>query len=405
MALDLAEAAGILKEVYLPVVREQLNNKVMLLTQINKNTEDVEGEEAVLSLHVSRNSGVGARAEGGTLPTAGNQEYTKQRVPLRTQTGRFQVTVQAIEAMRTNRGAWERAVDSEMKRLTNDAKRDVNRQLFGTSNGTIATTANGASSTTVELATTTTATQLRQLYVGQRIDISAAATPGNAAVASARVIESIDSSALTFVVSGAAVDAAAGDRIEVSGSGGSGASQKELTGLQTIIDSTGTLFDVNPTTYPVWASYEDVPGADRTPTESVFEEAMDEAEIASGQEINLWITTHGVRRAYAAQLTSLKRFTNTNELKGGFKGLDVTAGGRTATMVVDRDCPTKTAFGINTDHLQKHEQTDWDFMDQDGAILSRVANQLAYEGTLYSIFELTTDQRNAHAKVGALTEA
>src|SRR5687768_11183743 len=123
--LDLTEASGILKDVYLPVVREQINNKVMLLNQIEKNTEDVEGKEAKLSLHVSRNSGVGARLEGATLPTAGNQGYKKQTVPLRTQTGRFQVTVQAIESMRTNKGAFERAVESEMKRLVNDEKRNV----------------------------------------------------------------------------------------------------------------------------------------------------------------------------------------------------------------------------------------------------------------------------------------
>ena len=75
MALNLSAAAGVLKDDYQPAVREQLNNAHMLLNQIERNSKDTEGTAAVLSLHVSRNSGVGARAEGGTLPTAGHQGW------------------------------------------------------------------------------------------------------------------------------------------------------------------------------------------------------------------------------------------------------------------------------------------------------------------------------------------
>jgi hypothetical protein len=54
-----------LKEYYLPPAREQLNNENMMLAQIERTSRHVEGRRAVLSLHVQRNSGVGARAEGG----------------------------------------------------------------------------------------------------------------------------------------------------------------------------------------------------------------------------------------------------------------------------------------------------------------------------------------------------
>ena len=39
---------------------------------------------------------------------------------------------------------------------------------------------------------------------------------------------------------------------------------------------------------------------------------------------------------------------------------------------------------------------DFHWMDQDGAILSRVSNTDAYEGTLCLYEELATDARNAH---------
>lgn len=412
--LDLTTAAGILKEFYLPAVREQINNKIPFLQQLEKNTEDVEGSEAVISLHLSRSAGVGARLEGGTLPTAGNQGYTKQRVPLRTQTARGKVSIQAIKALATNRSSFERAVDSEMTRLQNDAKRDVNRQLFGTSDGVIATLAVSTSSTTVNLAASTTPAQLRQLEKDMVIDIGTVASP--TATASARTISSINRAAKTLVISGAAISGATTDRIFRQGSGGAigGIGQAELTGLPTIVDSTGTLYSVNPSTYDSWSSYEDANGGTaRSVSENLFETAMDEIEIAGGTEINLWVTTHGVRRAYGNLLSALKRSPGTIDLKGGYKALDVTAGGRTAGMMVDRDCPQQivssttcgSAFAVNTDHLQKHEEADWGFMDEDGAILSRVPNELAYEFTLYSIFEQTTDKRNAHGRLDNITEA
>lgn len=405
--LDTTEASGILKEFYLPAVREQLNNKCQLLAQLEKNTEDCEGEEAVMSLHVSRTGSIGARAEGGTLPTYSNQEYTKARFPLRTQTGRIKVSVQAIKALKSNRAAFERAVDSEMKRIKNDLARDVNRQAFGTSDGKIATCGTTTASTTVTLATTTTAVQMRQFYVNQLVDIGTIAEIEAQSAGTNQIgarVTGVDASARTITVA-AAVTTDSNDFVFVAGAGGNGDEQKELTGLQTIVDSSGTLFSVNPSTYPAWASYEDVPGTDRTPAESVFEEAMDETEIASGEEIDIWFTTHGVRRGFAAQLTALKRFTNTVDLKGGYKGLEVAAGSKSAAMAVDRDCPAKTAFGLNSAHLIEFVEQDWEWMDEDGAILNRVQNELAYEATIYKIHELGTDMRSAHAKVGALTEA
>mgnify|MGYP001384185854 CR=1 FL=1 len=58
MALSLSTADAALKEDYLPPLREQLNNANVLDAIVSKNTQDVEGRRAVLSLHVSRNSGV-----------------------------------------------------------------------------------------------------------------------------------------------------------------------------------------------------------------------------------------------------------------------------------------------------------------------------------------------------------
>lgn len=411
MGATLTTADAALKEDYQPAVREQLNNKNMLLSYIESRSEenvDIEGRRAVLSLHVSRNSGVGARTEGSTLPTAGNQGYAEERVPLKYNYGRLNVSGPSIKAMKSNKGSFVRQVDSETKALVNDLKRDVNRQIWGTTDGVIAATGVTSASTTVVLATATTATQLRQLEVGMLIDIGTVAAPQT--IASARTIVSINTSAKTLVISGAAVTTATTDRIFRSGIGasnGTGSAQGvELTGLQTIVDDTGTLFNVNPTTYPSWAATDlNNSGTPRAITENLLETLLMDTEVKSGSQPNLIVTSQGVFRAYSALLTSVKRFNDTNDLKGGFKGLSISAGGAEVKFLWDQDCPTGTVFALNTDHLFQYQSSDWEFMDDDGAVLSRVSGTDAYEAVLYKYHELTTDKRNAHGVLRDITES
>jgi len=403
MPLSLATADSALKEDYLPTIREQVNNTFNLLNQIDKNSDDIEGRRAVLSLHVSRNSGVGARAEGGTLPTAGNQSYAEERVPLRYNYGRIQLNGPVIRAMKSDKGSFTRAVESESKGVTNDLKRDVNRQIAGTSDGVIAGCGVTTASTTLVLAATTTLVQLRQFEVGMVIDAGPVATPTSAF--SARTIQSINRAAKTMVISGAVVTTAATDFISRSGAGGATTSQKELTGLQTIVAASGTLHNVDPTVNPTWVSY--VRATVGTISDNVFELAVDTIGIEGGEIPGYIITTDGVRRAYSNTLTSQKRFNDTNslDLKGGFKSLSVSAGGGDIPLTWDRDIPTGFAFVLGLPHLKQHEMSDWEFMDEDGAILSRVSGVDAYEATLFKYHELCTDKRNAHGVMTGITEA
>jgi hypothetical protein len=117
-----------------------------------------------------------------------------------------------------------------------------------------------------------------------------------------------------------------------------------------------------------------------------------------------------MQRAYGATLTSYRRYNEPTQLRGGYKGLDMSninqgnTGSNTTSMYWDKDCPNNTAYGLTTRRFQWYKMSDWEFMEEDGAVLSRVANTDAYEGTLFLYSELATDGRNAHAKIGDLTE-
>jgi hypothetical protein len=402
MALTRTTADSVLKEFYLPGIREILNNTVFLLSQIETNSEDIEGRRAVLSINTGRNSGIGARAEGETLPAAGNQGYAEERVYLKYNYGRIQLTGPVIRAMGSDRGSFTRALQSETEGVTRDLRKDINRQLFGTSNGVIAAVASLAGQV-ITLAATTTPTQLRQLQVGAVIDVLTAA---GGARAPGLVISSVNTAVPSITVTGTTTGIVVTDIIARAGSYGTGASQREITGLQTQVAATGVLWNVDPATWPDWASYVDANGGTaRASTETMFVKAQQEVNIRSGEELNLWVTDAGVHRNVAFLFQTIKRFPVPTQLHGGYEGLDMSAvgqgktGGNTVSMVYDADAPSGQAFGLTTRRFQWYKASDWEFMEEDGAVLNRVPNVDAYEGTLFLYAELATDGRNAHAVV------
>lgn len=404
IGLTRSNADEVLKEFYIPGMREQLNNEVFLLTQVETNTEDIEGRRAVLSLHTSRNEGVGARAELGTLPAPGHQGYAEERVKVNYLYGRMQLSGPVIRSMASDRGSFIRAVDSETTGLTRDLKSDTNRQIYGDGTGAIATVDAGTGTTlTIQNATTNLMRQLRKDMV---IDVG---TPADPTSAGTTTIVSVDRAAGTIVVADS-LTTSAGDMIARTGSGGTGATQKELTGLKAQIAADGTLWNVDPTVDPVWASFvNDSVGA---VNEDAFIEASQEINAESGLQLDLWITDQNVHRWVSNLLTSIKRFPNTLELKGGYKGLDMSdvsqgdTGSNEVAMVWDKDMvETGTAYGLTLETWALYAMSDWEMMQEDGAILSRVPNTDAYEGTMFRYCELATVQRNANAKLSGITQS
>lgn len=405
-----------LKEFYLPPAREQLNNENMMLAQIERSSRHVEGRRAVLSLHVQRNSGVGARAEGGALPTAGSQGYAEERVGLAYNYLRIRVSGQAMKATVNDSGSFVRALSSEMTQGVNDLRRDINRQIFTDGNAAIAQCAS-VSTATITLTTPST-TQLNQLHVGMLIDVG---TVSDADAKGAGLeIASIDKSAGTVTFTSNPTSGVGtshflyrqGNKLDADGSGADaadGAGTNELIGLAKIVGAAGTsLHNVDSSTYGSWAStINSNSGTNRAATDTLFEKVIDDIDIESGKSPNLCVTTKGVRRNYAAQLKSMKRFNDgaSLTLKGGFKALTIDCGDVSLPLVADRDAPVNTAYLLNTGHLVQHEMSDWEWADYDGAILRNRSGYDEWEAFMFKYHQLCTDQRNAHGKIADISES
>jgi hypothetical protein len=404
IGLTRSNADDVLKEFYIPGMREQLNNEVFLLTQVEQNTTDIEGRRAVLALHTGRNEGVGARAELGVLPAPGRQSYAEERVPVHYLYGRMQLSGPVIRSMASDQGSFIRAVDSETTGLTRDLRNDTNRQVYGDGTGAIALLTSNAGAVVTVTGGAGNLNLMRQFRKGMRVDIGPAGNPVPTGTAN---IISVQRAAGTFTLD-ATIAVTAGHMVARAGAGGSGATQKELTGLKAQVSNTGVLWNVDPAVDEVWASY--VHTGVGVVKEDPFVKASQEVNAESGMQLDLWITTADIHRGVSNLLTSIKRFPNTLELKGGYKGLDMSdvsqgdTGSNEVAMVWDKDMvEAGTAYGLCRDSWQLFAMSDWEMMQEDGAILSRVPNTDAYEGTMFRYCELATTQRNANAKLTGIT--
>ncbi len=412
MAQGLLNFDAALKEDYHGPITEQLNNENLWAAQLDTDTENFQGRRFVAPLHTGRNSGVGARAENATLPTAGNQAFKDIFGPIRLNYCRIQLSTLVIESSQKDKGSFVRAMDAEMNGAVKDTARDECRQSWGESNGRLATCGTTTAATTVVLAAATTTNQLRWISDRGVIDIGTLANPTS--VASARTVTSVNTAAKTIVISGAAVTTSSSNFIFASGSGGAssnsgqpGDGQVELTGIQTMVDDTAVLHTIDPASNAFWKSqkYASVGSI----TETALVKAMNDTEIASGMSPDLLIGSYGVQRAIASLFYSLKRFNDGVTLKGGFKALSldtIVGGGRgssSTALVAWRDCPDNTLYGFSTKSFKQYLLKDWDWLSDDGAVLSRVGNTAAYEATLEKMSEYVCTQRNANFVMQGIT--
>ena len=126
-----------------------------------------------------------------------------------------------MRAMASEKSAQETPFVSESKRIVLDMRRDINRQVYGTSNGVVATCGVTTGANVIVLDANTTVTQMRQMEVGMLVDIGTIAAPFT--IAQARQITAVNRAAKTITINGAVVTTGATHFIFRSGNGGDAA--------------------------------------------------------------------------------------------------------------------------------------------------------------------------------------
>lgn len=393
MPATMTTVSALTKEIYEGSLRKQLNDEAVALKRLEKTSEgvtsDVGGKYVTFPIHTTRNAGIGARNELEQLPNAGQQGTAAARVGLKYLYGRVRLSGQTMELAERNSQAFMSALDLEMNGLKDDLRKDQNRQVYGDGIG-------GVHRITAA-ATTATPTVAHTIWgqIGMQVDITD--STGVTIKASNRQITAITATTVTF--SGATQAVVIGDLITRTGS-----STKEWTGLAKIVESSGTLYNVDPVTTPVWTSEVDHnSGVNRALSEGLMINMVDRIRTRGGKTTVIFQSL-GVRRAYFNLLVQQRRFTGTKEFAGGFTGLTFTTDTGEIPVVVDVDCPPNTQYFLNENELKWYRESDWSFMNRDGSMWQRVIDFDAYDAIMFQYSELGTHRRNTHGVIRDLTE-
>lgn len=395
MGATLTTATNILKEIYEPRIREQLQNWLKTSKRIEQTSEgvtsEVGGKYVVFPVHVKRNHGIGARLEMEQLPTAQNQGYGRAQVNLSYQYGAVRLSGQSMELAQSNFQAFASVLDEEVNGIQRDLAKDYNRQVYGTSAGILATIT-GANAGNVIPSTNT-----QYLEVGMVIDIYD--TTGNTQKAAARKITAITKNT-NFTIDGPAVAVIATDFITRQGN-----LNRELIGLQQIVAATGILFNIDPAVEPLWASVVNGnAGVNRALSESLMIRMVDDIYTNGGNTTAIF-TTLGVRRSYFNLLVQQRRYCDTKDFGGGFTGLAFTTDNGEIPIISDVDCQPNRMYYVNEKEIKLYRESDWSFMDRDGSKWQRVIGYDAYDATLYKYCQFGTHRRNSHGLVSDVTES
>ncbi len=391
---------SVLKEIYEDRIRDQLNNETIALKRIEKTSEgvthDVGGKYVAFPIRTRRNHGVGARNENEALPDPRSQKYAAARINLAYLYGALSLTGQSMELANNNTQAFTSVLDAEIDGLKQTLAKDTNRQMYGTSDGILAViTADGANTFTVS--------STQYLEVGMVIDVW---DPTFATEKlDTRDITAINTTTGVVTYSGADGTTAANDVVTRAGS-----QQREKIGFKQIVNSSGALYNINPATEPVWAStVNSNAGVNRPLSEGLMIKMVDDIRTAGGGVPTVIFTSLGVRRAYFLLLSQQRRYNDTVEFAGGFKGLKFETDAGEIPVISDYDCQPNRMYFVNEKQIKLYEESDWSFMNRDGSNWQRViqstGNYDAYMAMLFKYCQVGTHQRNAHGLISDVTEA
>ncbi|MBR1968677.1 MAG: phage major capsid protein [Clostridia bacterium] len=373
MAINLTNADNALKSVYLGVIAEQLNlGANPFLAAIEKNSNDVYGNEVRQLVSFGVNGGIGAGTEDGNLPSAAGNNYKQFVSTLKNLYGVIEISDKAIRASETNSGAFVNLLNAEMEGLIKSSRYNLGRMLFGDGSGELATVSVVDSNIVV-------ASSCQNLVEGMVVDFIDG--DGNVVEnASGKRISAMDRETCIIKVEGLNhADIAVNYKIVMQGS-----YNKEITGLKKIFDKkTTSLYGLDVATNAWLKPYrrESVGALD----EITLQTAIDNIEDSSGNGVNFIMCSYGVRRAFQSFLSSQGNRVNTMELAGGYKALSYNG----IPVVADKFCPSGTMYLLNTNDFCLHQLCDWQWLtDDDGKALKQVPGKPVYTATLVKYAEL-----------------
>lgn len=416
---NVSSFSAALKNVYLPGIREELNEKTNLLdlfTEGDLTQYEWQGSQLVFALHSSRNySGVMYVPEGGGLPAAGNQGITNLLIPIAHLKGRIQLSYEVMRASRSDKGAFVRAMDLEQKGLVNDVARQRNRAMAGYGAEVLAVITTGSTGTTQTIknpgGVAGTVNPGRFLKPGMVVVVT---DPTGATIRSTTTASVVSVSGSALVLS-ASVASTTSDIITLGTSTlvstGQGSYNDASQGILGIVDKTTyvtTIFGLDRSTTANAFFGSTIMSSVGTINSDVLQRGVDNCEEVSGEMIDKFICHSSVRREVSKLTEADRRYAASSSPQNFDAGTQAGANKKDLTyngwsFRTDKDFAYGTLCGVNTSHLYYLPETKGEWAEDDGTVLLRVANVDAYEARFRVSEQFASDKGNSHVRWDGIT--
>ena len=400
MAIVLSNVSNALQKVIMPYIRDNYDNKTVLLESIKKNSHvTFMNDNFYAPVRSSRHGGVTNLADDGNKLNSASSSIGQASVGVKIATGTFDISKLTIDATKTTKGAVENQLTWQAKRLSSDFAKHINRQLFGDGIGVVAEVSASANASLIPLTPPTASNDdgrgrnrygainsdidaTEYLHPGQIIGIGTAAA-ANATIAAAGVNNQGSIGTITL---GAGTASAANDAIYLIDGSLEGAGTAEIGGLAAALtNATADYANLARSTYGWTPQYSTTAGAlTLSDMEDLYLKATKYSQYGDRYMIFVNKTLY---KKYGDLLTAMRRTVNSLELVGGWTGLEFTMGvgnqGKVA-VVMDRDVPDGECIILNLETLVLCQVSDMDWMeDPSGGALNRRDDYLTYQATMH----------------------
>jgi len=264
----------------------------------------------------------------------------------------------SIEASNSNEGAFLSVLEAETRGAAVDMRKDMNRQVFGTGDGLLGTCGTTTAATLVVMGNSF---DTQYIKVGDNVDILVKSSGATSTGAVNTAVSARDVTNHTITVA-ATVTTDSTFGVYITGN-----RNQEMDGLRNMTNTGRTLHSIDSTAggNTFWDSNSISVGSSITATavagESSFEQLFDNVGQSGNGDIEVFLTTRGIRRRLADTYQSQKRFNDANIVKdGGYSAIMVNE----VPVILDDDCPKTFAFGFNKSALKWFEQVGPGWLEQ-----------------------------------------
>ena len=388
MSVTTATFDSVLKDDYQGLLRDQINLETSaFFNKVEQTEKYIEGGKRVVKLApYGVNGGFGAGTESGSLPVPGGNKFAQFISNIKDLRGVIRFTDKVMKASKTSKAAFVSAFDAETTGIKKHAQMSYGRQ--GYTDGTGLLTLCGATNASL----TVVVASCQYLVEGMVIDILD--TSGAVIVnGTQRRIAAVNRAAKTIVLDGTAVvTTIVTDFITEQG-----AYNNELTGMEAVYAQTGNLYTLSKVTYP-WLKPYVYPNAGAMDEQYIID-VMNYVEEFYGSKMDLIVCNPAVYSEFYAYNASIKRANNTMKIAGGFTALSINE----VPMVKDKNIKKGVMKLLDTTQWKMHTFGDWEWMEDNGKILDKVAGYAMWEAVLLKYAELICDHPGGQAEISGIT--